>query len=189
MSSPTFAARIDHYGIPGLKIGASLYSGKSQSTLYHGLNENDAAAVVTADSSIISINMIGFDARYRIQGFEARGQFNYASINNTAEYNRFTGSDLGSQMLGWYLEAGYDVLYGMQNGQRLVPFVRYEKYNTHAKTDSHTEKNNAFDRTDITLGAGWWITSGTVIKADYQLFNNAADNKSGQLNLGIGIWF
>ena len=189
MSSPTLAARVDYYGLPGLKLGLSTYNGKSQSDLYNGLDESDQTAVAQADSSVVGISMIGLDARYRYAGFEARGQFNLASISNSDSYNEFTGSDLGSRMLGWYLEAGYDLLYGNTNGQRLVPFVRYERYNTHAATAGNLGKNKAFDRTDVTVGAGWWLTSGAVLKADYQFFSNAADSKSGQLNLGIGIWF
>ncbi len=189
MSSPTLAARIDHYGIPGLKLGASAYLGKSQSSLFDGLDENDAAAVEVADSSVVSMAMFGLDARYRKGGFEARGQFNVANISNTDQYNAFTGSDLGSQMFGWYLEAGYNVLQGSTDGRKLVPFVRYEKYNTHAKADGALAINKSFDRTDVTVGAGWWLTSGTVLKADYQFFSNEANKESGQLNLGIGIWF
>ncbi len=189
MSSPTLAAKIDYYGVPGLKLGISGYTGKSQSTLYDGLDESDAAAVAQADSSVVGIAMLGLDARYRNGGFEARGQLNLAGISNTQEYNAFTGSDLGSGMLGWYLEAGYNVLHGTQSNQRLVPFVRYEKYNTHAKTEGSLSVNNAFDRTDVTLGAGWWLTTGAVLKADYQFFSDAADGSKGQFNLGIGIWF
>lgn len=189
MSTPTLAARVDYYGISGLKLGLSTYNGKSQSSLYNGLNDNDAAGLAKADSSVVGISMIGLDARYRYAGFEARGQFNLANISNSASYNEFTGSDLGSKMVGWYLEAAYDLLYGNTNGQRLVPFIRYERYNTHASTAGNLDKNTAFDRTDVTFGAGWWLTSGTVIKADYQFFSNAANSKSGQLNLGIGIWF
>jgi len=189
MSSPTVAARVDYYGIPGLKLGASTYLGKSQSSLYDGLEKDNNAALAQADSSVISIAMVGLDARYRAGGFEARGQFNLASVSNTDEYNDFTGADLGSQMLGWYLEAGYDVFHGLQNDQRLVPFVRYERYNTHAKTAGSLAKNKAFDRTDVTVGAGWWLASGAVLKADYQFFDTAAGSAGGQLNLGIGIWF
>lgn len=189
MSSPTLAAKIDYYGIPGLKLGLSTYNGKSQSGLYDGLADNDNAGLAVADSSVVGIAMIGLDARYRKGGFEARGQFNMANISNTGKYNDFTGSDLGSQMLGWYLEAGYNVLHGSAGGQKLIPFIRYEKYNTHSKTEGNVSMNNAYDRTDVTVGAGWWLSTGAVLKADYQFFSNAGDNKSGQFNLGIGIWF
>ena len=189
MSSPTFSAKIDYYGIRGLKIGLSAYTGKSQSTLFHELDKNNNTALAQADSSVIGITMLGLDARYRNGGFEARGQFNLANNKNTDQYNSFTGKDLGSQMLGWYLEAGYNVLQNGQTGQRCVPFVRIEKYNTHAKTTRILPVNEAFNRTDITLGAGWWLANGAVLKADYQFLRNALNQNSGQLNLGIGIWF
>jgi hypothetical protein len=189
MSSPTLATKIDYYGIPGLKLGLSTYNGKSQTSLYNGLDKNNQAAMAQADSSVVGISMLGLDARYRNKGFEARAQFNVANNKNTSQYNSFTGKDLGSQMLGWYLEAGYNLLENAQTEQRFVPFVRYEKYNTHAKTEGTVQINESYDRTDVTLGAGWWLASGAVLKADYQFFNNGLSEKSGQLNLGIGIWF
>lgn len=189
MSSPTLATKIDYYGIPGLKIGLSTYNGKSQSSLYNGLDKDDAAGKAKADSSVIGISMIGLDARYSTGGFEARAQFNIANNKNTDEYNDFTGKDLGSQMLGWYLEAGYDLLFASDSDQRLVPFVRYEKYNTHAKTKGGLAKNKAYDRSDITIGAGWWLAQGAVLKADYQILDNELTDSKGQLNLGIGVWF
>jgi hypothetical protein len=189
MSSPTLATKIDYYGTPGLKLGFSTYNGKSQSSLYDGLEDDDKVAEMAADSSRIGITMIGFDARYVKGGFEARGQINIANLNNTAEYNEFTGQDLGSQLFGWYAELGYNVLHGADSDQKLVSFVRYEKYNTHSKTDGSLVKNGAYDRTDITVGAGWWLTTGAVLKADYQFFDNALSSSSGQFNMGIGIWF
>ncbi len=190
MSSPTLATKIDYYGIPGLKLGFSTYNGKSQSALYNGLDKDDKSGKAKADSSVIGISMIGLDARYVSGGFEARAQLNVANNSNTGEYNKFTGKDMGSQMLGWYLEAGYDLLSGKDTDQKLVPFVRYEKYNTHSKTEGNLAVNKAYDRTDVTMGLGLWLASGAVLKADYQFFGNEFDDSNkGQLNLGIGIWF
>jgi hypothetical protein len=189
MSSPTLATKIDYYGISGLKLGFSTYNGKSQSSMYDGLDKDDDAALNVADSSAVGISMIGFDARYVVGGFEARGQVNFANIKNTDQYNDFTGKDLGSQLFGWYAEAGYNLLHSAETEQKFVPFVRYEMYNTHSKTAGGLEINGAYDRTDVTVGAGWWLSSGAVLKADYQFFSNALDNSSGQFNMGIGIWF
>lgn len=189
MSSPTLATKIEYYGIPGLKLGLSTYNGKSQSSLYNRLDKNDKAGIAKADSSVIGISMLGFDARYKFGGFEAKAQLNVANNKNTDQYNSFTGKDLGSQLLGWYLEAGYDLLSGSETGQRFVPFIRYERYNTHHKTEGNLPANKAYDISEVTVGTGWWLNSGTVLKADYQFIQNAMDNKSGQFNLGIGIWF
>ena len=189
MSSPNLATKIDYYGISGLKLGLSSYLGKSQSTLYDGIDKDDNAAIAVADSSVVGIAMLGFDARYRKGGFEAKAQINVANVKNTSEYNSFTGKDLGSQLFGWYVETGYNLLHSTETEQKLVPFIRYEKYDTHAKTEGGLAKNDTFDRTDVTVGAGWWLTSGAVLKADYQFFSDASDNSAGQFNLGIGIWF
>ena len=191
ISSPNFTGKVDWYGIPGLKLGLSGYFGKSQSSLYDGLDKDDDFAVAQADSSVIGISMVGLDARYSIAGLQLRGQYNYSKHTNTDEYNAFTDSDLGSAMEGWYLEAGYNIFHSFSDiPSELVPFVRYEKYDTHRKVAGNLVRNKANDRTDITAGIGWKITPGSVLKADYQWRKTKADNDfSGQLNLGIGVWF
>ena len=64
MTDIDFAGRLSYYGIPGLNLGVSLYSGESETVLYNGLDLNNETAVATADSSKIGIQMIGLDARY-----------------------------------------------------------------------------------------------------------------------------
>ncbi len=189
ISSPTLATKVDYYGILGLKLGFSTYNGKSQSTMFNGIDKDNSGAISVADSSVVGISMIGFDVRYISGGFEARGQINFANIKNTNQYNNFTEKDLGSQLFGWYAEVGYNLLHSTETEQKIVPFVRYEMYNTHAKTDGKLKINGAYDRTDITVGAGWWLSSGAVLKADYQFFSDATGYSSGMFNMGIGIWF
>jgi hypothetical protein len=189
LSHPNLAAKIDYFGIPGFKFGLSAYLGESQSTLYNGIDKDDDALEAKADSSVVGLNMIGLDGRYSTNGWVFRGQLNYASLNNTDQYNTFTGKDLGSALFGYYLEAGYDLLNKQKTEQKLVPFVRYEKYNTHHDVDG-ISKNLAYDRKEITAGIGWWMATGAVLKADLQWFGNeASDDYRKQLNLGIGIWF
>lgn len=192
MSSPNLSTKIDYYGILGLKLGLAVYYGKSQSSLYDGLAMDDVNAVKTADSSIVGITMLGFDARYQNKGFEARAQYILAYASNTGQYNTFTGNDLGSQMTGYYLEAGYDVLRFFKTaGSELMVFARYENYYTHADVEEGTIKNDAYNRTDVTIGLGFKVADGAVFKADYQLFKNAdtSTDNTNQFNLGVGIWF
>lgn len=192
MSSPNLSTKIDYYGILGLKLGLAVYYGKSQSSLYDGLAMDDVNAVKTADSSIVGITMLGFDARYQNKGFEARAQYILAYASNTGQYNTFTGNDLGSQMTGYYVEAGYDVLRFFKTaGSELMVFARYENYYTHADVEEGTIKNDAYNRTDVTIGLGFKVADGAVFKADYQLFKNAdtSTDNTNQFNLGVGIWF
>ena len=169
-SSPNFATKIDFYGISGLKVGLAGYFGDSQSTLYDGVDRNDRVALSRADSSAVGIAMLGLDARYNIKGFQLRGQFNRVFLSNTQAYNSFTGSNVGKEMSGFFLEAAYNVFQTSSTiNSALLPFFRYEKYNTHQSVELNTELNNAYARTELTAGIGWRINTGTVLKIDYQL--------------------
>ena len=174
-----------------LKLGLAGYFGKSQSSLFDGLDETDKFAVATADSSQVDIAMIGFDARYNRRGLELRGQYIFADLGNTDQYNAFTGNDLGGALQGYYVEAGYNVLsFFDKKSDQLVPFVRYENYNTHQKTDGGLEKNDAYNVSEITTGIGWRIGNGAVLKADVQFIKTAAADKARkQFNMGVGVWF
>ncbi|PKV50011.1 phosphate-selective porin O/P [Aquimarina sp. MAR_2010_214] len=180
VDSPTFSAKLDYYGLPGLRLGLSGYFGQTQA-------EDD---VEDLDGANVGISMVGFDARYAYQRFTARGQFIYASLSDTDDYNALTGRDLGSALMGWYVEGAFNLLPTM-NKQKLFAFARYEQYDTHASTAGSLQRNDAYNRTDITTGLSYHITPGVVLKGDYQFRDNALSGSSvkDQLNFGIGVWF
>ena len=189
--NPNLSMKVSYYGIQGLSLGLSGYFGKSQSTLYNGLDKNNPDLRAQADSSVVGINMIGFDARYRIKGFQARGVFNMTRFSNTGQYNTLTNSDLGSSMIGYYVEGGYDAFSSINKIEdQLIVFVRYEVYNTHQSTTTEIQLNNQYNRTDITAGLHYKPFNNTSFKADYQVFSNDQDsNGKHQINLGVGVWF
>lgn len=180
IDSPTFAAKLDYYGFPGLRLGLATYFGKTQV-------EDELESLVGAQ---IGVAMIGLDARYAYQRFTARGEFVYTDLADTAEYNALTGGDLGSALMGYYLEGAYNLL-PSDKQQKLFAFVRYENYNTHADTADGLLKNDGYDRTDVTTGLSYHIVPGVVLKGDYQFRDNALEggNIKNQLNFGIGVWF
>ena len=179
MNHVNFAGKFDFYGIRGLRLGLSGYQGKTQAV--DGQNE--------IPGSEIGISMLGLDARYAYRKFSARGQYLRASLHDTDLYNELTGRDLGSKLMGYYLEAGYNVL-PFNKKQRLVGFVRYENFNTHHEVGSLISKNEAFHRKEWTLGFSYHIAPGAVYKIDYQTKSTAISNsKKGQFNMGVGVWF
>ena len=195
ISSPNFAGKIEYYGIRGLNIGLSGYFGKTQSTLYDGLDKKDEAAIATADSSIVGISMVGLDTRYNLKGLQLKGQLYYSSLSNTDQYNIFTAADqtpndLGSSMIGYYAEAGYNVLRFSNSEKQLVPFVRYEFLNTHNTVESNIAKNQKYERTAITTGLTFTLTKGAVLKADMQFSKDGLTDKfSKTFNTGFGVMF
>lgn len=190
-ANPNLAGKANYYAIKGLNIGLSGFYGKTQSDLYNGINRNDANALTSADSSVIGMMMTGVDFRYRLKDFRLRGEYIYASLSNTYEYNTFGNSDLGSSMLGYYGEAAYNVFGFMKDwNDQLFVFGRYENYDTHYTTDKSITKNNKYNRNDITLGIHYKPSARASFKADIQLFTNKSDRTPiKQINLGVGAWF
>ena len=181
INTPNVSAKLDYYGIPGLRLGLSGYSGRTQA-------EDDIEDVQGAD---IGIQMLGLDARYINKRFSARGQYIHAKLSDTRAYNILNDANLGSELKGWYAEAAFNLL-PQSKEQKLDLFVRHERYDTHAATlDSGIARNLEFDRVEWIGGLSYHIAPGAVVKADYQILDNAAQNSeaNGQFNLGIGIWF
>jgi hypothetical protein len=191
ISSPNLSAKFNYTGFSGLSLGLSGYLGDTQSTLYDGLSKDDETAEEMADSSVVQLAMVGLDYRYQSGGFHTRGQWIYASLDNTEAYNTFTGSDLGSALMGYYLEAGYNVLHhATSTNLELIPFVRYEKYDTHQRVEGSLAENTAYNRQEITAGLTLKVARGAAFKIDYQwLGNEALDTPDRMLNMGVGVWF
>ncbi len=180
VSSPTFSAKVEYYGIPGLRVGLAGYFGDTQA-------EDD---IEDLEGANIGIAMVGLDARYNFRRFTARGQFIYASLSDTEAYNIATDMDLGSALLGYYVEGAYNLL-PLNKKQKLYAFTRFERYDTHASTAGDLMQNGSYNRQDITSGLSYHIAPGVVVKGDYQFRSNSSDgdNVDDRLNLGIGVWF
>ncbi len=185
---PNFSARIDYFAVPGLKLGLSGYVGKSQSTAYDGIDKNDEVLKATADSTVIGINMLGFDAQYSIKGFSFTGQLYYSKQSNTLAYNTYTGSDVGESMFGYYIEAAYNIFNTMQTNHELIPFVRYENYDTQYTVSGDTPLTDTSTRNEIIFGLGWKMHRNAIVKMDYQIIDNSVETRKF-INMGIGFMF
>ncbi|WP_034044289.1 hypothetical protein [Wocania ichthyoenteri] len=181
INTPNLSAKVDYYGLPGLRLGLSGYFGRTQA-------EDDVDMI---DGSDVGISMFGLDARYINKRFSARGQYIHALISDATAYNNLNSANLGSELKGWYAEAAYNLL-PLSNTQKLDAFVRYEMYDTHAATqDAGITRNLGYNRNEWTTGLSYHVAPGAVVKADYQIFDNDAigNESKGQLNFGLGVWF
>lgn len=196
ISAPNLSGKLEYYGIRGLNVGISGYFGDTQSKLYNNLDKSDPVALARADSSVVGISMIGADARYTRKGFQLRGQYYYTGLKNTAAYNQFTAvagkpNDTGSAMTGYYLEAAYNLFQPFASLKtELIPFVRYEEFNTHHKVDASMTAKDTYHTKVWIGGLGWKMVPGAVLKADLQFHKNMASDKfTKTFNAGIGIMF
>jgi hypothetical protein len=196
MSSPNYTAKIEYFGIKNLNVGLSGYFGKSQSRLFNKLHTDSARLQTIADSSVIGISLIGADLRYQTKGIELRGQVYHTRFTNTEQYNLLTSvngtpNDLGSSMIGYYAEIGYNVFRPFENiKSELIPFVRYEYYNTHKTVMDGMQKNQAYENTIITTGLTYRINKNAAFKTDLQFIKPSNGSKyTKTFNAGIAVMF
>ena len=169
--------RLDYAPRPGLSVAASAYLGNS------GQNDSVGARTLIWEGH----------AEYRVGGLELRGLVSGASIDDVAELNAeagLTGSQsIGERLIGWYLQAGYDVLRSTSATHSLVPYLRYEWLNTQDKVPSGFAADPATDRSITTLGMAWKPLPNIALKVDYQIHSNEARTGVNQLNAALGYLF
>lgn len=179
MDTPSLALKFDYFGINGLRTGISGFFGRTVA---------DDEFIDTTGATV-GISMFGADYRYVNGRFTSRGEYVYSALSDTEAYNQLTGKNLGSAFAGGYVEAAYNLL-SADRKQKLDAFVRYQEYDTHAKTAGNLVQNAAYDRNDVTFGLSFHPTPGVVFKGDYQILGDQTNNDLGnQINFGVGVWF
>ena len=170
-------AAANYTGVPGLRLGASIFSGDA-SQGQPGFDDN----VVTL---------------WEAHGTWTPGRFEFAAlyanghISNTAKVNAtFVGNPtlIPEDFFGWYVQAAYHLL-DWETGS-LRPFTRFERVNTasnYASIAPGLTPSDASDQDIITTGVNFLFASSVVLKADYQHFDG--DSESNQINLGLGYQF
>ena len=187
-----FTARVDYHGVPGLLAGASYYTGES------GQGAEDAAGDVIHGQ----VTLYDVHADYRTHGFQFRALWTSVQVEDAEAINRdILGLDpndpaqvtqsVGSRMLGYYGEAGYDILAlrGEETRQSVIPFVRMERYNTQDRVPSGFQSDGANDVRIMTYGVAWKPRPQLSIKLEFQDFDRADDSGTDQINAGIGYLF
>ena len=163
-------------GVPGLLIGGSLFSGQ---------------ATQAQTPSAARITLWDAHARWTPGRWDLSALYSRAHISGTAALNTpLVGNPtlIPKSFDGFYAQAAYKLW--QQEDYALLPFVRWEKFNTaSAYADLGAGLTPAAARSErvITLGANFLLSQGVVLKADYQRFRENAD--LNRVNLGLGWSF
>ncbi len=189
MSGLDFSGKLTYYGIKGLDLGLAAYMGKTESSLYNGVNRDSINLMAMADSSSIGVQMLGVDYRYQNKNFETRGELIIANLSNTNQYNEFTGKDMGNSAVGYYIEAGYNIAALLKIKKKLVPFVRYSNYNTHHNVNQGDFANLSYQSNILTSGLTYYLNTNFVAKVDFQQSIDGNNVKTSVVNAGVGFWF
>lgn len=176
------AARADYTGTPGLVVGGSGFVGQT--------GQGRELAGEPVDGTVF---LWDAHADYRARGWDLRGLIAGAAVDDVAALNQLNGlsgaEGIGSSMLGWYVQAGYDLLGTRATSQQLIPYARYEQVDTQRKVAAGFAADPANDLTVTSLGLEWKPVPQVVTKLGYQIRSNEADSGVDQLNVELGWLF
>jgi phosphate-selective porin len=174
-----FSGRVDYSGMPGVTVGASLFTGNTG---------QDDANLNGADARLTLWDVHG---RYNKDRLDVRALYAQGNLSDAAKLNTAFASlnnEVAEQFYGWYIEGAYKVW--QQGEQSVAPFIRYEKWDTQDKLASNTVRSTASNNSVWTVGANYWPDPQVVLKADYQNYDKPDGDKGDQrFNLGLGYMF
>ncbi|HEX7253804.1 MAG TPA: hypothetical protein VF376_13055 [Thermoanaerobaculia bacterium] len=179
-----FTGRLDYTGTPGLLVGVSFFTGDA------------GQGHVTPSGVSVKAPTTVWDAHvdWRWQGLWLRGLYAGSHVGQADLVNQLNGfvgdESVGSRQEGWYLQGAFDVL-SLWPGSRmgLLPYVRYEQYDTQASVPTGYERNPANDIHELTLGLAFKPIDQLVLKVDWQERRDAAQTGVNQWNFALGYIF
>ena len=170
-------AAVNYTGIPGLRLGASLFHGDAAQG-QPGFRDND-------------VTLWEGHARWDPGNWDLSALYSHVHIANTAPINAtLVGNPalIPEQEFGWYLEAAYRA--PLRNEKTLAPFARYERLNTgsqYAFIGAGLTPDPLPDTEVFTTGINFEFARGVVLKFDYQQFLH--DTRGDRFELGAGYVF
>jgi hypothetical protein len=193
-----FAARVDYFVLPGLRMGISGYYGNSA----HNTYPNDLKGAGKPYDDVKGTVAIGsVDLTLNRWNWIVRGQADYGYVGNTDKLNTIkdakahaSNSPVKSAMIGKNavsvgVEAGYDVFSQVEkmrrDEQKLYVFGRYEYYDSYIPAAN----KEMFDYTNVhrlAFGLNYYPIPQIAIKADYSLRKlKSPYNNEPSLNIGV----
>jgi opacity protein-like surface antigen len=184
LSQPALTGRLDYFALRGgaqsLRLGLSFFGG--------GLNNGPGGVNPGIDARI---QVYSADFQYSVSDFDFLGEFAFENIDGAASI----GNDVASEISGYYVEGAYHFWPERWKSGRLeksdaIAFVRYDDLDTQRAVPSGVTPDPLGDRNVVTVGLSFFPTTNVVIKTDYQFYDDATDDDTGnRFNVGLGFSF
>lgn len=197
-----FAARIDNYTLPGLRVGLSGYYGQAMHNSYpHEFEGEDANGnKKTYDGTKGRVAIGAIDFTFNRYNWIVRGNADYGYLSNASTISKikrnltsnnapYKKTPVGKNAVAVGIEAGYDVFSQIgklrEDNQKLYLFGRYEYYNSYipAKDQSkyeYTGKNR------MAFGVNYYPIPQIAVKAEYsKRFFKSRYNNEPSVSLGV----
>ncbi len=197
--APAFVGRFDYAFHENATLGISGYYGDTAA--------NRPKPDVDFDAHVGIVSLHGF---YEVNAVKVRGLFLWGALENAdrlSKVNRALSNNLnvkrtpiGSSALGWYVEAGYDILSFFRKTPNnsakdtstdkvLDVFARYDYYDTMASVEGIIFDNPRWERRTWTFGINYHVHPKMVFKSHYSLRRLATTDKNKENTFALGFGF
>lgn len=205
-TAPAYTLRLDWRGIPGLRVGASMF--------YNPKAGKNADKLITyANMGDINVLLYSFDAQYSNRYVTARANYLSGNItettgltaankyySNKSPYSRM--GPVAKRAVDWSAEVGVNLksfFPGVSHFPVIYPFVHYNYYNPQEKCESGLIADKRCQVSLWSIGANWRPLPNLVVKADYttrqigtsKMFGTSQYNSENELRIGVAymLWF
>ena len=188
MTNPAVAGRLEYYGIKNLRLSTSGYFGNTAKNA----GKPQKLAGIKAPVSIGS-----FDAQYLTKNMAVRTNFLYGNlgaskrvsqINKSISKNTgFPRTPVAKNAITYSFEAGYNILSFFKTKEKLMPFVRYEYYNSAEKVEEGMADMPINKRNVFTFGLNYSMLPNMLLKADYSIRRIDGGNYNDENTFGLAL--
>ena len=205
-TSPAYVARLNYTGVPGLRIGGSIY-------YCANAGANSDKLITYAEIGKIPVTIYSVDAQYINKYLTARvnylsGNIGHADkvgakngkLSNKSGYSRLT--PIAKRAVSYNAEIGFNLKSICGGGKRfpvIYPFAQYEYYNPQEKGEGMDVMDARCQVSKWNFGINWKALPNLVVKADYttrqigtnKVFGKGAYNSENEIGIGIAYigWF
>ena len=205
-TSPAYVARLNYTGVPGLRLGGSIY--------YCPNTGANSDKLLTYDEiGRIPVTIYSLDAQYINKYVTARANYLSGNIahadqlgakngklSNKSGYSRTT--PIAKRAVSYNAEVGLNlksIVGGGKNFPVIYPFAQYEYYNPQEKGEGMDVMDARCQVSKWNFGLNWRALPNLVVKADYttrqigtaKVFGTGNYNSENEFGIGIAYigWF
>lgn len=197
-----FAARIDNYTLPGLRVGLSGYYGQAMHNSYpHEFEGEDANGnKKTYDGTKGRVAIGAIDFTFNRYNWIVRGNADYGYLSNASTISKikrnltsnnapYKKTPVGKNAVAVGIEAGYDVFSQIgklrEDNQKLYLFGRYEYYNSYIPAKDQA-KYEYTGKNRMAFGVNYNPIPQIAVKAEYsKRFFKSQYNNEPSVSLGV----
>lgn len=203
---PAYVLRLDYKGVPGLRLGTSMY-------YCHDAGQNCDRLITFNSYDPVNVKIFSIDAQYKNRFLTFRGNYLCGKMTEAQVVDRVirtysSGSgysralNVADKALNYNFELGVNLKNIFNFGDKfpvIHPFAHYEYYNPQEEV-----KNGADDRCQVSYwawGVNYFALPNLVVKADYtcrcigtdEMFGNTKSNYNNENEFCISVayvgWF